>query len=288
MGLEPPNARTLWVRPAPPLTPPGPWTDQTQYLVGSQVTFPDSTSTFQAIQQHVSQPDWTPPAAPTLWKCIAGLCKLQAPSACVLAKNPDGTFRAVFAFNNTTGQNIIAPVGPTNQFSPAPADRGQPRTIAVGAHAFAVSGGPGTLTWKLGQSSTSIASTGVACVITPGAPDSGDTVTIGGKTFTFRPDPARALPNSVVAADDDGNTINPRTPGKIEANFAVNDDGGATYRIPLWVSPGRAGVQPHLALFYNSQNNSNHSPLGLGWTLTGLSEIRRCNKGLIRDGDPAP
>jgi hypothetical protein len=131
-GWEPPNARTLWVRPAPPLTPPGPWTDQTQYLVGSQVTFPDSTSTFQAIQQHVSQPDWTPPAAPTLWKCIAGLCKLQAPSACVLAKNPDGTFRAVFAFTHTTGQNIIAPVGPTNQFSPAPADRGQPRTIAVG------------------------------------------------------------------------------------------------------------------------------------------------------------
>ncbi len=252
------------------------------------VTFPDRSSAFEAITSHTSQPDWTPPATPTLWKCIGGACAIRSLGACVLAKSDDGTFRAAFSYDNGLAVNTFVPVGPFNRFTPSPEDRGQPRGLIPGRHAFVVGGGPGTLTWRLGAAAVSIDATGAACTTRPGAPGQGDVVVIVGSEFTLRPDPGRTVGNSIVAPDNDGSTVNPRTVGTIGASFSVSEDGGATYQIPIWVSPGRAGVQPNLALHYNSQNASNHGPLGIGWTLTGLSQIRLCPKTLVHDGDPAP
>ena len=45
----------------------------------------------------------------------------------------------------------------------------------------------------------------------------------------------------------------PKTVGRIEGRGSVTADGAATYEIPIWVSPGRAGVEPNLRLSYNSQ-----------------------------------
>ena len=66
------------------------------------------------------------------------------------------------------------------------------------------------------------------------------------------------------------------TPGQ----FAVSN-GAATYEIPIQLPPGIAGVQPALALAYGSQ--SGNGLLGVGWNLSGLSNISRCPRALAQD-----
>jgi len=68
------------------------------------------------------------------------------------------------------------------------------------------------------------------------------------------------------------------TPG----SFEVNPDGSAGYTIPIQVPPGTAGMAPKLSLAYNS--NGGNGPLGMGWSLEGLSQIGRCPKTMAQDG----
>src|SRR4051812_29452476 len=70
--------------------------------------------------------------------------------------------------------------------------------------------------------------------------------------------------------------------GDTTGSFSVSDDGDARYQIPLWVSPGRAGVEPSLVLSYGSSGGN--GPLGVGWTLSGGSAISRCRRTLAQDG----
>ena len=73
-----------------------------------------------------------------------------------------------------------------------------------------------------------------------------------------------------------------RTPG----SFAVSPTGAATYTISIWAPPGPGGVEPHLGLSYNSRNGN--GSLGVGWAISGLSAITRCNRTYAQDGAPAP
>ena len=68
------------------------------------------------------------------------------------------------------------------------------------------------------------------------------------------------------------------TPGE----FRVDESGAATYNIPLNLPAGRAGVKPQLGLAYSS-NNVMDGPLGVGWSLTGMSSISRCPMTPIHD-----
>ncbi len=68
------------------------------------------------------------------------------------------------------------------------------------------------------------------------------------------------------------------TPGKLD----VNGLGGAVYSVPVEIPPGTAGMVPSVSLQYNSQGGD--GPLGVGWSVTGLSEINRCGKTLVQDG----
>ncbi|WP_267898804.1 RHS repeat-associated core domain-containing protein [Sorangium cellulosum] len=71
--------------------------------------------------------------------------------------------------------------------------------------------------------------------------------------------------------------------GTIPAAWDV-EQGRATYRIPIEVPKGRAGMQPDLALSYESGAGSGTA--GVGWSVTGLSSIMRCARTMATDGRP--
>nr|WP_253899979.1 RHS repeat-associated core domain-containing protein [Corallococcus carmarthensis] len=62
----------------------------------------------------------------------------------------------------------------------------------------------------------------------------------------------------------------------------VTGDGAASVSIPLWTPEGRAGIQPRLALTYNSRGPD--GPLGVGFNLVGLSQVTHCPRTLVQDG----
>ena len=70
--------------------------------------------------------------------------------------------------------------------------------------------------------------------------------------------------------------------GTLPGNLGVNPSGAATYSIDIVAPPGTAGMQPALSINYNSAGTN--GPLGLGWSLGGLSSIHRCGKTIAQDG----
>jgi RHS repeat-associated protein len=63
---------------------------------------------------------------------------------------------------------------------------------------------------------------------------------------------------------------------------SVSLSGGATYTLPIAIAPGTGGMQPNLAVTYNSQ--SGVSNMGMGWSLAAGSAISRTNKTVAQDG----
>ncbi|MGD9992535.1 MAG: SpvB/TcaC N-terminal domain-containing protein [Salinivirgaceae bacterium] len=72
------------------------------------------------------------------------------------------------------------------------------------------------------------------------------------------------------------------TPGTVN----VLESGAATYSIPLYVAPGTAGMQPSLAINYNS--NGGQGILGKGWSLANISAIYRVASSYYYDGSVNP
>ncbi|MBN1187275.1 MAG: VCBS repeat-containing protein [Bacteroidales bacterium] len=95
---------------------------------------------------------------------------------------------------------------------------------------------------------------------------------------------AKADENLVVLEDNgdihggsDGGVV-----GSINGQFSVTPTGGASYTMPITVSPGTAGMTPELAITYNSQGGD--GLLGIGFGLSGLSLITRCPSTYFHDG----
>lgn len=70
------------------------------------------------------------------------------------------------------------------------------------------------------------------------------------------------------------------TPGA----HGVSPSGAATYTVPIQLPPGTNGMEPELAITYNSQ--AGNGLLGMGWNLAGLSVISRVPKTIHHDGAP--
>lgn len=77
-------------------------------------------------------------------------------------------------------------------------------------------------------------------------------------------------------------TVPTRLVGGVSGEFDVDNTGAATYTIPIEVPPGRNGMQPQLALGYNSHQGNGF--LGPGWDLSGFPVIERCAATPYQDG----
>lgn len=66
------------------------------------------------------------------------------------------------------------------------------------------------------------------------------------------------------------------------AQVSVSDNGAPTFGYPIAVPPGVGGVTPKLALQH--VGGGINGPLGLGWSLQGLSSITRCPASRVIDG----
>ena len=76
------------------------------------------------------------------------------------------------------------------------------------------------------------------------------------------------------------------TIGLTAGSFRVDESGAATYSMPLSVPSGIAGVTPQISLNYHSSGGN--GPLGIGWSVGGLSGISRCRQTIEQDGQSAP
>lgn len=70
--------------------------------------------------------------------------------------------------------------------------------------------------------------------------------------------------------------------GSLGGEVNVSSMGTATYSIPIEVAPGTRGVQPNLAIVYNSSLGRGY--LGTNWTISGLSSITRMQRTKYPDG----
>jgi len=97
-------------------------------------------------------------------------------------------------------------------------------------------------------------------------------------TWTDKTRPFQDLPSDgIVPSAPSGQAA----AGRLLGSPQVDASGAFTYRIPIEVPPGRAGVEPHLALNYSSANGN--GLLGVGWNLEGISSIARCRKTIARE-----
>lgn len=68
-------------------------------------------------------------------------------------------------------------------------------------------------------------------------------------------------------------TLAATAPLPARANIAVGSSGQAAYSMPIGVPPGIAGMAPNLSLSYT--DGGINGPLGVGWSLQGISTITR-------------
>jgi RHS repeat-associated protein len=203
-----------------------------------------------------------------------------------IATSSDGTFRAIFGYTNNTAQNISIPsYDSSNRIqrnSQIIYDPIVPGWFPVGQKSgvLIVPFASGeNVSWTIGANAATASQTSpvASCTINT----DGTITESNGTTFSL-PGPQtaayQATATQIVNTSDGFSS----PAGKTNGTFAVTDDGSATYHIPLWVPPGRGGVQPKLSLDYSSSDGD--GIMGVGWHVGGLPRIMRCPSDYARDG----
>ncbi len=85
------------------------------------------------------------------------------------------------------------------------------------------------------------------------------------------------VPNSVTLDYDHD------APAQVPLLSGISPNGAKTYEIPIEAYPGMNGFTPELKLTYNSQQTGD-GLIGIGWVLSGLSQITREGKTVYYDG----
>ncbi len=103
---------------------------------------------------------------------------------------------------------------------------------------------------------------------------------------------ARTAPGAITVALDldlmvpDAEVVMPSVPDQEQVGTIVAEPGVSggvvTYTVPIAVPPGRRGMQPSVALKYNSR--SGNGIAGMGWSLQAGSKISRCARTMAQDG----
>jgi hypothetical protein len=89
---------------------------------------------------------------------------------------------------------------------------------------------------------------------------------------------------SDLPSDQLGHSTNPLNPvGTIQGGAEVSLNGAATYSIPISTPSGVGGIEPSVAVSYNSLGGN--GLLGLGWNLAAGSSIVRTNHDLYHDSE---
>lgn len=70
--------------------------------------------------------------------------------------------------------------------------------------------------------------------------------------------------------------------GRTAGSADTNPSGAASYTIPLWTPAGTNGLSPELSLDYSSDKPNGW--LGMGFAVSTLSAINRCNRTTAQDG----
>jgi RHS repeat-associated protein len=78
----------------------------------------------------------------------------------------------------------------------------------------------------------------------------------------------------------------PSRVGSLAGAFSISERGTSEYTVPIDVPPGRAGIQPSLALKYAASKSN--GDIGMGWRLDGLSLITRCPRIHALDSRSGP
>ncbi len=118
-----------------------------------------------------------------------------------------------------------------------------------------------------------LAASGVAC---GGASDDGDVGEGDAESF--------GATSQGLGANDAMPAAGATVVGTSTGSLTVTRLGEASYAVPLAVAPGPGGMQPSLALEYKSDGPD--GIFGVGFALSGLSGITRCNRTRAQDGDP--
>lgn len=88
---------------------------------------------------------------------------------------------------------------------------------------------------------------------------------------------------AVYATTAVAQSASPFVIGKVDVAPQVTRLGSLGLNVPVWTPPGIGELGPALALAYDS--NAGDSPFGLGWSLTGMSAIARCDANLAAHGE---